>query len=253
MTGRQAPVPQGPHPTRGMVLAAGRGERMRPLTDSLPKPLIEVRGRTMLDRVLDRLAAAGVARAVVNSHHLADRIEAHLAGRERPEIVLSREAELLDTGGGVRAALGPLGEAPFYVLNGDVVWLDGPTPALGRLAAAWDDTRMDALLLVHAAAFAVGYEGVGDFLMDPMGLLSRRGEQRVAPFVFTGIQILHPRLFEGAPEGRFSLNRLYDKAGADGRLCGLRHDGEWFHVGTPDALRGVEDALHYLSDGAVQR
>ncbi len=253
MTGRQAPVPQEAPPTRGMVLAAGRGERMRPLTDSLPKPLIEVRGRAMLDRALDRLAAAGVARAVVNSHHLADKIEAHLAGRARPEIVLSREVELLDTGGGVRAALGSLGEAPFYVLNGDVVWLDGTTPALGRLAAAWDDTRMDALLLVHAAAFAFGYEGAGDFLMDPAGLLRRRGERQLAPFVFTGVQILHPRLFEGAPEGRFSLNRLYDKAGAAGRLWGLRHDGEWFHIGTPDALQGVEGALHDLSDGAVQR
>jgi MurNAc alpha-1-phosphate uridylyltransferase len=253
MTSSPAATPKGSRPTRAMVLAAGRGERMRLLTDELPKPLIPVRGATMLDRVLDRLAAAGVTRAVVNSHHLADRIETHLAGRSRPKIVISPEAELLDTGGGVRAALGSLGKAPFFVLNGDVVWLDGPTPALERLAAAWDESRMDALLLVHATTFAFGYEGRGDFLMDPEGRLRRRAEREIVPFVFAGIQIFHPRLFEGTPGGPFSLNRLYDKAGAAGRLWGLRHDGEWYHIGTPEALRDVEDELHYLSSGAVQR
>ena len=240
-------------PRRAMVLAAGRGERLRPLTDRLPKPLVEIRGKTMLDRALDRLAAAGVTDAVVNLHHLGDQIEAHLAVRTRPNITLSREPELLDTGGGVCAALQWLGEAAFFVLNGDVVWLEGIDPALNRLAHAWDEATMDALLLLHPTVSAYGYEGPGDFLMAPDGRLRRRQEQVVAPFVFAGLQMLHPRLFASAPDGAFSLNRLYDLAEEQERLWGLRHDGEWFHIGTLDALRGAEDALHYMSTGAVQR
>ena len=240
-------------PECGMVLAAGRGERMRPLTDRLPKPLVEVHGKAMLDRALDRLAAVGVEQVVVNLYHLGGLIETHLAGRTRPGIVFSRETELLNTGGGVRAALGWLGEAAFYVVNGDVVWLDGLTPTLVRLAAAWDETRMDALLLLHPTTFAFGYDGPGDFFMDPLGLLRRRGEREVTPFLFAGVQILHPRLFDSTPEGRFSLNLVYDKAAAAGRLWGLRHDGEWFHVGTPEALRQVDDALHHPGAGAGQR
>lgn len=240
-------------PRRAMVLAAGRGERLRPLTDRLPKPLVEVQGKAMLDWALDRLAAIGVTDAVVNLHHLSERIETHLAGRGRPRIILSREEALLDTGGGVRAALGWLGAAPFYVVNGDVIWLDGLTPALQRLADAWDDAAMDALLLLHPAAFAHGCDGLGDFLMDPDGGLCRRGEREVAPFVFAGVQILHPRLFAETQDGAFSLNLLYDRAAAAGRLRGVRHDGEWFHIGTPEALRGMADALHYMSEGSVQR
>jgi MurNAc alpha-1-phosphate uridylyltransferase len=240
-------------PRRAMVLAAGRGERLRPLTDHLPKPLVEVRGEAMLDRALDRLAAAGINDAVVNLHHLGDQIEAHLATRTRPKIVLSRETALLDTGGGVRAALQWLGEAAFFVLNGDIVWLDGTDPALNRLAHAWDETTMDALLLLHPAATAYGYEGHGDFLMAPDGRLRRRREQVVAPFVFAGLQILHPRLIAGSPDGPFSLNRLYDVAEERERLWGLRHDGEWFHIGTLDALQGAEDALDSISAGSVQR
>ncbi len=240
-------------PRRAMVLAAGRGERLRPLTDRLPKPLVEIRGKAMLDRALDRLAAAGVIDAVVNLHHLGDQIEAHLAARTRPNIILSRETELLDTGGGVGAALRWLGEAAFFVLNGDVVWLDGTVPALNRLASAWDEATMDALLLLHPAASAYGYEGPGDFLMAPDGRLRRRRERVVAPFVFAGLQILHPRLFAGSPEGPFSLNRLYGLAEERERLWGLRHDGEWFHIGTLDALQGAEDALHSMSSSAVQR
>ena len=236
-----------------MVLAAGRGERLRPLTDSLPKPLVEIRGRSMLEQGLDRLEFAGVERAVVNLHHLGHLIEARLAGRARPEIVYSREPDLLDTGGGVRAALDHLGADPFFVLNGDFVWLDGLRPALVRLAEAWDEARMDALLLLHPAAFAYGYEGRGDFFMDPLGQARRRGEREVAPFVFAGIQILRPKLFDGTPEGAFSLNLVYDKALAAERLWALRHDGEWYHVGTPDALRGIEDAFHHQSAGAARR
>ena len=240
-------------PRRAMVLAAGRGERMRPLTDSRPKPLVQVRGRAMIDWVLDRLAAAEVEGAVVNLHHLGEQLESHLSARRNPHITLSPEARLLDTGGGVRQALARLGERPFYVINGDVVWLDGHTPALERLAAAWNDEEMDALLLLHPTAFAVGYAGVGDFVLAPDGRMRRRRESEVAPFVFTGIQILHPRLFEDSPEGPFSLNLIYDKAGAAERLWGLRHDGEWFHIGTPEGLREVEDALHPLSEISDQR
>lgn len=240
-------------PKRAMVLAAGLGERMRPLTDARPKPLIEVRGRAMIESILDRLEVAGVAEVVINLHYLGDRIAAHLKDRKKPRLRFIRETERLETGGGVRNALPLLGKAPFLVLNGDVCWLDGCTPALTRLAQAWDDVHMDALLLLHPTAFAVGYEGTGDFVLAPDGRLRRRREREVAPFVFAGLQILHPRLFADAPDGAFSLNRLYDRAAEDQRLWGLRHDGEWFHVGTPGQLAEVEDALHHLSVHSVQR
>ncbi len=193
-----------------MVLAAGRGERMRPITDRLPKPLCEVAGQPMIDSILDRLARFGVETAVVNTHHLAERIERHLAARSRPRIVISREPELLDTGGGVHNALSRLGDRAFFVCNGDVCWLDGRVSVFERLAAGWDEGQMDALLLLEPTALAFGYDGPGDFVMDPLGRLRRRGEREVAPFAFAGIQILHPRLFEGAPAGAFSLNRLYE-------------------------------------------
>ncbi|MCH8002327.1 MAG: nucleotidyltransferase family protein [Proteobacteria bacterium] len=240
-------------PQRAMVLAAGLGERMRPITDTLPKPLIELRGRTLLDSILDRVAAAGVPEAVINLHYLGEMIEARLVPRERPRVSFSHEETRLETGGGVRKALSLLGADAFFVINGDVCWLDGHTPALERLAAAWDDEEMDALLLLHPTAFAVGYAGVGDFVLAPDGRMRRRRESEVSPFVFTGIQILHPRLFEDAPEEPFSLNLIYDKAGAAERLWGLRHDGEWFHIGTPEGLRDVEDALHPLSEISDQR
>jgi MurNAc alpha-1-phosphate uridylyltransferase len=229
-----------------MVLAAGRGERMRPLTDRLPKPLIPVEGRPMIDRILDHLADAGVEHVVVNLNHLADVLERHLAGRTAPRIAFSREPERMETGGGVRRALPLLGDGPFFVLNADVVWLDGKTPVLERLAATWDDRTMDALLLVQPAARAPSYEGPGDFALCALGRLRRRREREIVPFVFAGIQILHPRLFAGAPEGAFSLNRLYDRAERAQRLAGLRHDGAWFHVGTAQQLAETEHAIaHY--------
>ena len=249
MTGRSGLAAM---PEHAMVLAAGRGERLRPLTERLPKPLVEVKGKAMLDWALDHLAESGIAHAVVNLHHLGDQIERHLAGRERPGVTFSRESELLDTGGGVTAALSRLGPDAFYVLNGDVVWLDGLEPTLGRLAKSWNDGEMDGLLLLQPVTDAFGYEGSGDFVMDPVGRLRRRREREQAPFVFAGVQLLHPRLFAAAPEGAFSLNLLYDRAIESERLWGLRHDGRWFHVGTPDALRGVEDALHHLSLSAGQ-
>jgi MurNAc alpha-1-phosphate uridylyltransferase len=227
-------------PTHAMVLAAGLGVRMRPITDTVPKPLVTVAGRAMLDRALDKLAAVGVRTAVVNTHHLADQVAAHLDGRAQPAIVLSHEPDVLETGGGVLNALARRGDGPFFVVNSDSIWDDGPVPALARLAAAWDDAAMDALLLLQPTVAAVGYHGAGDFFMDIAGRLRRRGEQEIAPFLFTGLQILHPRLFDGLAPGKFSLNRVWDRALDAGRLHGLRHDGAWYHVGTPEALAEVE-------------
>jgi len=231
---------------RAMVLAAGLGVRMRPLTDDRPKPLVVLAGRSLLDRALDRLANAGVRRIVVNCHYKAEMIAAHLA--DRTDIVLSPEDKLLETGGGVKAALAYLGDDPFFVVNSDAVWRDGPTPALERLAVRWDDDVMDALLLlVPTPAIAGGtINDRGDYHLEPDGTARRRVEGEIAPFLFGGIQILHPRLFEGAPDGPFSLNLLYDKAEAAARLYGMRHDGEWYHVGTPEDLAA---AAAELGDG----
>ncbi len=242
-----------PMPRRAMILAAGLGQRMRPLTEDRPKPLIEVRGRSLIETILDRLEAAGVPEAVINLYYLGEMIEARLAGRARPRIVFSREEIRLETGGGVRQALPLLGTDAFFAINGDVCWLDGCTAALRRLAEAWNEAEMDALLLLHPTVHAVGYDGPGDFILAPEGRLRRRREQEVTPLVFSGIQMFHPRLFEATPEGPFSLNLVYDKAAEAERLWGLRHDGEWFHIGTPENLRDVEDALHPLSEHSGQR
>jgi N-acetyl-alpha-D-muramate 1-phosphate uridylyltransferase len=231
-------------PATAMVLAAGLGTRLRPITDRMPKPLVPVGGRTLLDRALDRLEEVEVERAVVNAHYKAEMIAEHLKGRRRPRIELSLEDELLETGGGVAKALPLLGEY-FYVVNSDILWLDGASIALRRLAEAWDDASMDALLLLQRVATAVGYEGNGDFLLDPLGVPRRRPEREVAPLLFAGVQILHRRLFAGAPRGRFSLNRLYDAALGQGRLRAIVHDGEWFHVGTPEGLAATEDRLRW--------
>lgn len=240
-------------PQRAMVLAAGLGERMRPITDNLPKPLVELHGTTLLDLILDRIDAAGVPEVVINLYYLGEMIEAHLKNRKQPHITFSPEAKRLETGGGVRNALPLLGEDPLFAINGDVCWLDGPTPALRRLSDAWDDENMDVLLLMQPTAFAVGYDGAGDFILSPEGCLRRRGEREVAPFVFAGIQILHPRIFKDTPEGPFSLNLIYDKAIETERLWGLRHDGEWFHIGTPEGLQEVEEAFHPLANHSVQK
>ena len=245
----------GCNPKRAMVLAAGRGERMRPLTDSLPKPLIEVGGRALVDRVIDRLEEAAVESVVVNTHHLGNHIEDHLGRRAEggPKISFSPEDILLDTGGGVARALPLLGDGPFFAANADVLWLNGDGGALARLAAAWDGPFMDALLLIHATEAAHGYDGGGDFTLDPKGRLSRRSEGGRAPFVFTGVQVLHPRLFDGAPDGPFSLNLLYDKAISGDRLHGVVHDGEWFHVGTPRGLKVAESYMSKHDTGLRQR
>ena len=230
-------------PRRAMVLAAGRGLRMRPLTERLPKPLLPVAGRTLLDRALDSLAAVGVDAAVVNTHHLADQIARHVAARARPRVILSHEPELLETGGGVVKALAELAPGPFYVINSDSLWLDGGRGALERLAEAWDEQRMDVLLVLQEVERANGYAGAGDFHRAPDGRLQRRREGERAPFLFTGVQLLSERLFDGAKVERFSLNRLYDRAIGAGRLFGLVHDGAFFHVGTPEGLALAERAL----------
>jgi len=230
-------------PDHAMIFAAGRGTRLRPITDTLPKPLVEVAGKPILDRILDRCEAAGVATIVVNTHYLADQVAAHVAKRKKPRIVISREDELLETGGGVVKALPKLGRGPFYVINGDVLWSDGARDTLVRLARNWTDSDMDALLLVHPTVGTRDYRGPGDFILDQMGRVRRRRPHEVAPFVFTGIQILHPRLFADAPAGAFSLNVLYDRAAESARLYGIVHDGDWFHLGTPQSLARAEAEL----------
>jgi MurNAc alpha-1-phosphate uridylyltransferase len=233
-------------PKTAMVLAAGHGTRLAPLTDERPKPLIRVAGKALLDHALDRLAEAGVERAVVNTHHLGEQIERHLADRKRPQIEISREATILDTGGGIAHALPLLGDDPFLAVNAKIVWLDGKTPSLRRLAERWDDATMDGLLLLHPTVASLTHDGSGDFFLDPEGRLRRRRSWEVAPFVYTGIQILHPRLFANAPGGAFSLNLLYDRAMEAGRLFGLRHDGEWFQVTRTAHLAAIEAALAEL-------
>jgi MurNAc alpha-1-phosphate uridylyltransferase len=227
-----------------MVLAAGFGERMRPLTDRMPKPLVPVAGRPLIDHVLDRLAAAGIERAVVNVHYLADQIERHLKSRTAPAIVISDERDkLLDTGGGVVKALGAIGNEPFIHVNSDTIWIDGVKPNLEKLAEAFDPAQMDALLLLAPASTSIGYAGRGDFTMAADGRLTRRSERDVVPFVYAGAAILRPELFRDAPDGAFSLTMLFDRAAAAGRLHGLRMEGVWMHVGTPEAIKEAEAAI----------
>ena len=232
-----------------MVLAAGFGKRMLPLTQNIPTPMVKVDGITLIDRVLDRLTAAGAHRAVVNVHYCGDVLIAHLKDRKSPKIEISDEQDaLLDTGGGVVRALPMLGKKPFFLVNSDTIWIEGATPNLSRLASAYDEARMDALLLLAPSAGAVGYAGAGDFAMDSEGALTKRGEREIAPFVYAGAGILHPRLFESAPQGAFSLLRSFEKAEKAGRLSGLRLDGTWMHVGTPDAISSAEDAIRRSSE-----
>ncbi len=231
-------------PTTAMVLAAGLGLRMRPLTLERPKPLIPILGKPLLDHALDRLADAGVERAVVNNHYLGGMIVDHLADRRAPAIVHSPEDRPLETGGGIKQALPLLGTAPILTVNADILWLDGPTPALRRLARFWDPETMDALLLMMATTKSAGYDGPGDYHMDPLGRLTRRAERALAPFVFAGVQIVKPELFaQDTPDGAFSTNRIWDRAQQAGRLYGIAHDGLWYHIGTPDGLTECEELL----------
>jgi MurNAc alpha-1-phosphate uridylyltransferase len=240
------PDPGAAVPATAMMMAAGLGKRMRPLTATRPKPLIEVAGRPLIDHALDRLRSAGVKKAVVNVHYLADAVEAHLKNRvQGVEILISDERDkLLETGGGLVRALPLIDSDPFLVVNSDNLWVDGPVDALKLLAANWDEARMDALLLLVPLASAHCHSGRGDFHMSPSGELGRRKPRGVAPFVFTGIQIVSKRLFEGElPEGPFSTNLLWDRAIASGRCFGAVHQGLWFDIGRPENIRKAEEIL----------
>ena len=230
-------------PTKAMVLAAGLGLRMRPLTDRLPKPLVRVADRALLDHALDKLADADVGQAVVNVHYLPDQIIEHVAGRTRPKVTISDERDrVLGTGGGVVKALPLLGDTPFFHLNADTMWIDGVRPNLGRMAEAFDPAQMDILLLMAPTTTSIGYSGRGDYSMLPNGALRRRREQQVVPFVYAGAAILSPSLFVDAPRAEFSLTKIFDRANEQERLFGLRLDGVWMHVGTPDAVAAAEEA-----------
>jgi len=231
-------------PTKAMVLAAGLGLRMRPLTDHMPKPLVRVAGQPLLDHVLDKLAGAGVSEAVVNVHYLPDQIIQHTANRTRPRIIISDERDVvLGTGGAVVKALPLLGKEPFFHLNADTMWIDGVRPNLERLAETFDPDRMDILLLMAPTTSSIGYTGRGDYAMLPDGALRKRREHQVVPFVYAGAAILSPSLFADAPAGEFSLTKMFDRANEQERLFGLRLDGVWMHVGTPDAVQAAEEAF----------
>ncbi|MGB3469599.1 MAG: nucleotidyltransferase family protein [Erythrobacter sp.] len=226
-----------------MIMAAGMGKRMRPLTATQPKPLVRVAGKALIDHTLDRLGDAGVSRAVVNVHYLADALEAHVKERAFPRVVISDEREeLLETGGGMIKAQGHLPD-PFFCLNADNIWLDGPQNAFLDLSERWDPDAMDALLLVVPHTRAANFAGQGDFYMDPVGKLSRRLPGRIAPFIFTGIQLVSHRLLRDAPEGKFSTNVLWNRAIGEGRVFGVSFTGQWFEVGTPQAIAPTENAL----------
>lgn len=228
-----------------MVMAAGLGKRMRPLTASQPKPLVRVAGRALIDHALDRMRDAGIARAVVNVHYLADTLEAHVLARKAPAVVISDERDhLLETGGGmVKAQAAGLLPDPFFCVNADSIWLDGPRNAFADLSAHWDGGRMDALLLVVPHARARNFGGAGDFYMDPAGRLRRKQAGRIAPYIYTGIQLVSHRLLRDAPEGAFSTNILWDRAIEEGRLFGTAFTGEWLEVGEPAHVAATEGHL----------
>lgn len=226
-----------------MIMAAGMGKRMRPLTASQPKPLVRVAGKPLIDHALDRLQAAGVGNAVVNVHYLADALEAHVKERQTPAVSISDERDmLLETGGGMVKAHTKLAD-PFFCLNADNIWLDGPKDTFHDLSSRWDAERMDALLLLVPHANALNFRGKGDFHMDAVGTVSRRRSGRIAPFIYTGIQLVSHRLLRDAPEGKFSTNILWDRAIEEGRLFGTAFTGRWFEVGTPQAIAPTEEAL----------
>jgi MurNAc alpha-1-phosphate uridylyltransferase len=230
--------------TTAMVLAAGLGMRMRPLTLTRPKPLIEAAGKALIDHGIDKLRAAGVKRVVVNVHYLADQLEAWAKRQQGIEIVISDERhELLDTGGGIRNALPLLAEKPFFVLNSDSFWQDGKVPALDRLRERWDGNEMDCLLLLTPLECTVGYDGTGDFTINADGRLQRKAVGGGAAFAYSGAYLVKPELFAGSPQGKFSMNLLWDRAISQGRLFGVEHDGLWLHVGTPEAIGLAEAAI----------
>lgn len=227
-----------------MVLAAGLGTRMRPITAHTPKPLIEVSGRALIDHVLDRLEGAGAERVVVNVHYLPDLVEAHLKRRKSQSLLISDERQqLLDSGGGIKKALPHFADLPFMIANSDTLWIEGARDNVARMVELWDAERMDGLLLLASMASAIGFHGAGDFSCDPNGRLKRRGERQIVPFAYAGFAILKPELIRGTPDTAFSLNRIFDRALEADRLYGMRLDGIWMHVGTPEAIRQAEDCV----------
>jgi MurNAc alpha-1-phosphate uridylyltransferase len=231
-------------PDTVMVFAAGLGKRMRPITETMPKPLVKIAGRTMIDHMLDRFAEIGVKRAIVNVHYLADQLEQHLVERKTPEIIISDERDkLLDQGGGIKKVLPLIGDQPFFICNTDAIWLDGARSNLTRLRERWDAHPMDILLLVAASATSTGVDWAGDFLMDADGRLTRRAESEVAPFVYAGVGIVKPQLFADVKEDVFRLAPYFFAAAERGRLFGQRLDGQWLHVGTPGAVEEAERAI----------
>ncbi len=227
--------------TKGIILAAGLGTRMRPLTERIPKPLIEVAGKPLIDWAIDIAATAKLTSLVVNTSYKAEMIEEHMAYHNTPTIIISREPSPLETGGGIANALPLLGEQPFFSMNSDTICIPGSKNPLLRLADAWDDTRMDALLLLHPIDLAIGYSGKGDFFIETDGFVKRRNEAERAPYVFTGVQLIHPRLFDEAPEGIFSMNVLYNRDLS--RIHAIVHDGDWLHVGDVPGLAKAEAFL----------
>lgn len=228
--------------SNAMVLAAGFGTRMRPLTEKMPKPLVPVAGQPLIAHAFDRLRAADVAKAVVNVHYLPEQIEAWCKSVASPTIEISDERDtILDTGGGISRALTRLGHEPFFVLNSDSFWIDGAVPALSRLKASWNGSTMDCLLLLCDPAQTTGYDGKGDFVLRDDGrIIRRRDDPAGKALAYIGGYLVHPRLFSDAPQGPYSMNALWDKAIANGRLHGLAHDGHWLHVGTVEAIAEAE-------------
>jgi MurNAc alpha-1-phosphate uridylyltransferase len=225
--------------TQAMILAAGLGKRLRPLTDTTPKPLLSVGGKTLLDHALDHVAAAGVTRCVINTHHLARQIHDHVKARAHPHIALSHEPVLLETGGGVVKALSHFEDQPFFVLNADIWWQDAGTSSLLQLSRLWNSRKMDALLLLAPLEKAIGYTGVGDYFLTPEGRAQYRGSQPTAPYIFSGIRIVHSRLFDGQTVHPFSIVPLFHQAEQQGRLYGLIHEGAWGDIGTATSLEKV--------------
>lgn len=234
-------------PETAMILAAGYGRRMHPITTSIPKPLVEVGGRTMIDRVLDRLLEFGIKKVVANVSYKGEMIEKHLKKRNDIEILFSREDTPLETGGGIKKALPLLGDKPFFVCNSDIIWLDGTKPALNRLTKYWDESQMDSLLLLSRTVTSVGYHGSGDFFLGPYYQIRRRGESEIAPYVFAGVQIMHPRLLANYPKEAFALGELLQNSNENDRwiprMSGLPHDGIWLHVGDPKSIKLAEEEL----------
>lgn len=241
-------------PRKAMLLAAGLGTRMRPLTDRTAKPLLPLGGKPLIDHALERLAEAGAETVVVNAYWHAEQIEAHLRARAMrpPRTIVRREEALLETGGGVKAALDVLGAEPFFVVNGDAFWVDGPRPALTRLASAFDPAEVDGVLLVHRTFQVRAEVGFGDFAVDKWGGLRRRAEREIVPYIYAGLQLISPALLAATPDGAFSMNRAWDTAMAAGRLRAVVHDGLWFHLSTPEDLAEAETILQARLTGETR-